>query len=30
MLLAYIDDIMIVSYLGDEVAIKIGDFYKIR
>ena len=26
----YFDDIMIFSHLGDDVAIQIGDFYKIK
>ena len=28
--LVYVDDIMIVSHLDDEVAKQIGDFYKIK
>ena len=30
MILVYVDYIMIISHLGDEVPIQIGDFYKIR
>ena len=30
MLIVYVDDIMIVSHFGDEVAKQIGDFYKIK
>ena len=30
MLIVYVDDIMIVSRLGDEVARKVGEFYKIK
>ena len=30
MLLVYVDDITIVSNLGDEVAIKIDNFHKIK
>ena len=30
MLLVYVDDIMIVSHLGDEASKKIGNFYNIK
>ena len=30
MLLVYVDDIIIISHLGDKVARKIGNFYKIK